>query len=52
MTLDREAIVRAVQLSYARHDLEPTSEVTLALYREDAEHAADAVIAIVREHHE
>jgi hypothetical protein len=45
----REVSVRAIQLSYARKDLEPTSEVTLALYREDAEHAADAVLAALSE---
>ena len=42
----REATIRAIQLSYARNDLEPTSETTLALYREDAEHAADAILAV------
>lgn len=45
---DREALVRAIQLSYARKDLEPTSATTLALYREDAENAADAVLALTR----
>ncbi len=44
-TLDRTAIIRAINLSYARADLEPTSPTTLSLYLKDAEHAADAVIA-------
>ncbi len=44
--LDREEVVHAICLSYARKDLEPTSPITLALYRDDAEHAADAVLAL------
>jgi hypothetical protein len=42
----REVLIRTISLSYARNDLEPTSDATLRLYRRDAEHAADAILAL------
>ena len=41
----REETIRLLQKTMARRDLEPLSETTLALYRADAEHAADALLA-------
>lgn len=40
-----DEVAHVIALSYARNDLEPSSKVTLALYWDDSQHAARALLA-------